>query len=34
MGVIGVGDFGPVRISRTDPDIAALLMDYKRAGVA
>jgi len=34
MGVIGVGDFGPVRISRTDPDIAALLMDYKRAGLA
>lgn len=34
MGVIGVGDFGPVRISRSDPDIAYLLMDYKRAGLA
>ena len=34
MGVIGVGDFGPVRISRSDPDIAFLLMDYKRAGLA
>ena len=34
MGVIGVGDFGPVRISRSDPDIAHLLMDYRRAGVA
>ena len=34
MGVIGVGDFGPVRVSRADPDIAHLLMDYRRAGVA
>ena len=34
MGVIGVGDFGPVRVSRSDPDIAHLLMDYRRAGVA
>ena len=34
MGVIGVGDFGPVRISRSDPDIAALLVDYRRAGLA
>ena len=34
LGVIGVGDFGPVRISRSDPDIAHLLMDYRRAGVA
>ena len=34
MGVIGVGDFGPVRISRSDPDVAFLLMDYKRAGLA
>ena len=31
MGVIGVGDFGPVRVSRSDPDIAHLLMDYRRA---
>ena len=34
MGIIGVGDFGPVRISRSDPDVAFLLMDYKRAGLA
>ena len=34
MGVIGVGDFGPVRISRSDPDIAHLLMDYRRPGIA
>ena len=34
LGVIGVGDFGPVRISRSDPDVAHLLMDYRRAGVA
>jgi len=34
MGVIGVGDFGPVRISRSDPDVAHLLMDYRRAGIA
>ncbi len=34
LGIIGVGDFGPVRISRSDPDIAHLLMDYRRAGVA
>ena len=34
MGVIGVGDFGPVRISRSDPDVAHMLMDYRRAGVA
>lgn len=34
MGVIGVGDFGPVRISRSDPDVAHMLMDYRRPGVA
>ena len=34
MGVIGVGDFGPVRISRSDPDVAHMLMDYRRAGIA
>ncbi len=34
LGVIGVGDFGPVRISRSDPDVAHLLMDYRRAGIA
>ena len=34
MGVIGVGDFGPVRISRSDPDIAHLLMDYRRPGIS
>ncbi len=34
MGVIGVGDFGPVRISRSGPDVAHLLMDYRRAGIA
>lgn len=34
MGVIGVGDFGPVRISRSDPDVAALLADFKLAAVA
>ena len=34
MGVIGVGDFGPVRVSRSDPDIAHLLMDYRRPGIA
>ena len=34
MGVIGVGEFGPVRISRSDPDVAMLLMDYRRPGVA
>ena len=34
MGVIGVGDFGPVRVSRSAPDVAHLLMDYRRAGVA
>jgi len=34
LGIIGIGDFGPVRISRSDPDIAHLLMDYRRAGVA
>mgnify|MGYP003146778697 CR=1 FL=1 len=34
MGVIGVGDFGPVRISRSDPDIAAMLLQYRLAAVA
>ena len=34
MGVIGVGDFGPVRISRSDPDIAHLLMEYRRPGIS
>ena len=34
MGVIGVGDFGPVRISRSDPDVAALLEEYRLAAVA
>jgi len=34
MGVIGVGDFGPVRISRSDPDVAMLLVDYRRPPIA
>lgn len=34
MGVIGVGDFGPVRISRSDPDIAAMLIRYALPAVA
>jgi len=34
LGIIGMGDFGPVRISRSDPDVGHLLMDYRRAGVA
>jgi hypothetical protein len=34
LGVIGVGDFGPVRISRSDPDVFLNLMDYRRAGIA
>jgi len=34
MGVIGVGDFGPVRISRSDPDIAAMLLRYALPAVA
>ncbi len=34
MGVIGVGDFGPVRISRSDPDVASMLMRYKLPAVA
>lgn len=29
-GVEGVADFGPVRVSRTDPDVSALLSDYTR----
>ena len=29
-GVGGVGEFGPVRVSRTDPDVAGLLSDYTR----
>ena len=29
-GVEGVGEFGPVRVSRTDPDVAGLLADYTR----
>ena len=32
-GVIGFGDFGPMRLSRTDPDIAALLDPYCAVGV-
>jgi len=30
LGVLGFGDLGVVRISRIDPDIASLLMPYRR----
>jgi hypothetical protein len=34
-GVEGVSDFGPVRVSRTDPDVSALLSDFdRRIGIA
>lgn len=32
-GVVGFGEFGPVRLQRTDPDVAALLMPYCKVGV-
>jgi hypothetical protein len=31
-GVEGVADFGPVRVSRVDPDISALIQPYRRLG--
>ena len=34
MGVIGVGDFGPVRISRSDPDFQTLILRYALPAVA
>ena len=34
LGVLGFGDLGVVRISRLDPDIAALLAPYRRIKVA
>lgn len=34
LGVLGFGDLGVVRISRLDPDIAALLAPYRRIRVA
>lgn len=32
-GVIGFGDFGPIRVSRIDPDVAVLLEPYAKVGV-
>lgn len=34
LGVIGVGDFGPVRISRYDSDVSSMLIDYRLPAVA
>jgi len=34
LGVIGVGDFGPVRISRYDQDVTQMLSDYRLPAVA
>lgn len=34
FGIAGVSDFGAVRISRTDPDVASLLTTYVRMAVA
>lgn len=33
-GVAGFGDLGVIRISRTDPDLAALLEPYARVSIA
>lgn len=33
-GVAGGGEFGAVRLSRIDPDVAALLRPFKRIGIA
>lgn len=30
FGVAAFGDFGPIRVSRLDPDVRALLMPYRR----
>lgn len=32
-GVIGFGDFGPIRVSRIDPDVAMLLDPYRKTPV-
>jgi hypothetical protein len=34
FGVAGFGDMGAVRVSRTDPDVYALISKYRRAKVA
>lgn len=34
LGVIGMGDFGPVRISRYDSDVTQMLSDYRLPAVA
>jgi hypothetical protein len=35
LGIVtGFADYGIARISRTDPDVAALLQPHKRIGVA
>jgi len=31
-GTAGAGDFGPIRISRTDPDVADMLSHYVKPG--
>jgi hypothetical protein len=31
MGVMGFGDIGAIRVGRTDPDVEALLMPFKKA---
>lgn len=33
-GIANAGDFGPIRVSRADPDIEAMLTDYTRPGFA
>lgn len=34
LGVAGFGDLGAIRVSRTDPDVAALLAPFKKIAVA
>jgi hypothetical protein len=34
FGVAGFGDMGAVRVSRTDPDVSALIAPFKKIGVA
>jgi hypothetical protein len=34
MGIAGMSEFGPVRISRTDPDVVSLLRPFVRTAVA
>jgi hypothetical protein len=34
LGVSGFGDIGVIRVGRTDPDVEALVMPYKKIRMA